>query len=105
MSKYKIFPDYTSTGVWLIKEEESTSFYSQFCRHVSCELPDYVPNSLKIALQYWHDVWELNMNDNYEWESSVKFRKCWYNHGKEIVEELNALGVDLYIYDVNSREI
>ena len=99
MSKYKIFPDYTSTGVWKIYEKDDAEYYSTFGNHVSADLPDYVPDSIKIALKYWHEIWEFFISDEREHPVSQGYINQWHEDGQKLVDELNLLSNDVYIYE------
>lgn len=84
MKTYKIFPDYCASGCW-----ESIS-------GECVELPEYVPDSIRLALKYWGHIWEYSLS-----YKSEQYKKSWIMDGEVLVAELNALDLDRFIYDVS----
>lgn len=96
---YKIYPKQGSTGIWRYSVKWKNVLSTYYGSDVSFELPDYVPESKRIALKYWHDTWELFIADDCEISRKTQNHiDEWYNTGKRLVDELNLLSDDVYIY-------
>lgn len=80
--RYKVYPDYQSTGFWV----------EGVC---NCEVPDYFPDELKIAIKYWHYVWELTQDHNCESVMSKMYKEEWNEDGKKLVNLMNRISTDL----------
>jgi hypothetical protein len=92
---YKIYPDHASTGVWLVYKDVDGSDL----RHVNVDIPEYVPQILTIALKYWHNIWEFFIDDSFDnGRASGWYSDKWSMDGQLLVDELNKLGIDEYIY-------
>jgi len=105
--KYRVFPDYCSTGIWSI--DTGANVDPEDCGLSSIEC---------IALKYWHSYWEMLPNglepefcdENGEflqdiWDANelrlVPWVNRWVEDGREIVDSINKrLGKNLFLYDV-----
>lgn len=89
MKTYKISPDYCATGCW----------ESYYMTTLECELPEYVPDSIRVALKYWVHTWEFSLSSK-----SEQYKKNWIMDGEILVRELNELEIDKFIYDVSETD-
>jgi hypothetical protein len=103
MNKVKVFPDFLSSGLWLVKEcAESPKGYRTVSMDVS-EIEHFVPESILIALKYWHHVWELMCDGDFNSTMSARYKKKWNEDGKLLVEVLNfyanGIGDEPYVFE------
>ena len=90
MKNYSVFPDYQSTGIW--------------DEHDGCvNIPDYVSLELKMLIQYWHDYWELSINNEFEHYDYFNPEQ-FLADGKIIVELLNSYKIDNYSLSLKEYE-
>lgn len=88
---YEVFPDYCSTGLW---DKESGRM---------AEIPDWLPEVVKIAIKYWHLTWELFVSCGYMPDDaprcSKEFFDDWQRDGVELTAVMNSFAGQ--IQDVN----
>lgn len=91
-----VFPDYTSTGLWLVSTKEERKLHESSWEHVSiCPSDVFVSPTLQLALKYWHDMWEFCIAHQYS-ESDTKFAMSksyvdkWKEDGKKLAELMSA---------------
>lgn len=71
-----VFPDFMSSGLW---EHETGVMISE------CDVEQYVPEALMIALYYWHSYWESNTDLEDHRNCSNEF----HDDGRRIVRMMN----------------
>lgn len=107
--KYRVFPDYCSTGIWSI--ETGANLDPEECDLTAIEC---------VALKYWHSYWETLPNglesefhdENGEflqdkWDANElrlgPYVKRWIEDGRKIVDSINnRIGIKLFRYEVEN---
>lgn len=83
MRTIHVFPDYCSTGLWENHVNMDESYFTE-----ALDPTDF------IALKYWHNVWEFNVNDGTPGNDTDKLRpsywRQWGKDGKAMVDSWNA---------------
>ncbi len=99
----EVFPDYCSTGLWLVNECDCHKLQEirkeeTFGDHV-CVDPEEVGVSkgLQLALKYWHEIWEFNIADSGDdstWtmkgRPSQAYVDRWVEDGRKLAALLSA---------------
>jgi hypothetical protein len=87
MQTIKVFPDYMSSGLWLVEECPDCPWRFRTISVDEDFISYFVPREIIIALNYWHHVWELTdvMSESY-W-------KRWNEDGFKIVMALNRAAI------------
>jgi hypothetical protein len=97
MRTIKVFPDYCSSGLW---EDGANIDKSEF--------DGMVPETALIALKYWHWIWEVCQDDDYNLTFSPRWHRQWWEDGKDIIDCLNRHTEHFhdiqFIYDVKEPE-
>lgn len=82
MRTIKVFPDYCSSGLWENHTNLDESSFEGVLNHV-----DFM------ALKYWHNVWEFNVNDGTTNNDTDKLRDSywakWEKDGRDMVDAWN----------------
>lgn len=101
----EVFPDYCSTGLWLINESDSHSRDVIVQEHIFgdhvCVDPEEVgvSSGLQLALRYWHEMWEFNITCSYTDEEceaaqhrhmSQPYEARWVEDGRKLAAALSA---------------
>jgi len=99
----EVFPDYCSTGLWLVNEcichsREELRQEGKFGDHANVDAEEVgVSPGLALALKYWHEMWEFNIADSEEastWtmraRPSKKYIARWAEDGRKLAQLLSA---------------
>lgn len=89
MKTVKVFPDFLSSGLWLVTDKPY--------RHINIDESDvshFVPPVVMIALKYWHHIWEIMVDDDYNSTMSAMYLEQWHDAGEVIVDALNKAAMD-----------
>lgn len=71
----KVFPDNLSTGLWINHVNVDESRFA------------YLPETVIIALKYWHAAWEFWIDDG---RATQSFVDGWNYDGQKIVDVMNT---------------
>lgn len=83
----ELFPDYCSTGFWLVDIDKEVG--SKFGYHRSATGDELgVSPALQLAVKYWHEVWEQCITPQM-YDDRDKFFSDWY------VDRLKQDGIKL----------
>ncbi len=101
MKKFRVFPDYCSTGLWNSEDDLEAPF-------ANTEPEKYLSVAECLSLKYWHWTWEFLiandcMEENGKPHLSETGIKIWFDDGKKLVDFLNEKyqGKYLFEYEVN----
>lgn len=99
MKTVLVFPDYCSTGFWLLHECLESPIGST---HVNCDGEDFgLPAEILIAVKYWHHTWELCQDKDYNSIMSHSYFREWMEDGKALVQAMNNFSTDYnFVYGV-----
>jgi hypothetical protein len=88
MQTIKVFPDFMSSGLWLQRDG---------LPHVNTdesEVAHFVPAEVIIALKYWHHIWEVCVDDDFNSTMSPRYKNEWHEDGRAIVAAMNKAAED-----------
>jgi hypothetical protein len=98
----ELFPDYCSTGLWLVYTEEELK-QGTFGYHASVDADELgISPGLQIAIKYWHWIWEDLIGDSSEDSTfknkmSKEYVQKWIEDGFTLAAALSTEN-DNYIF-------
>lgn len=118
--KVNVFPDYTSTGLWLVNTEEERKIHAKkanctnedslvMWEHVSVTPGEvFVSPTLQLTLKYWHEIWEFcigyqyDKNDVKKYAMSKPYIERWKEDGRKLAELMSEENQFYYFVYVDS---
>ena len=92
----ELFPDYCSTGLWLVSENDIRSNIhceTVFGDHVNVDPKEVgVSEGLQLAIKYWHEAWEIfaDSGDGFGAKASWGYIQRWIEDGRKLAKLLSA---------------